>query len=76
MSKKIAKKKFPGIIIDLTGLYGPAGNAFCILGRCQTGMNDAKVPKDVQEAFQTEATSGDYENLLRTVRAWFRTLED
>lgn len=59
--------KYPNINIELVG---EDGNAFSILGRCtqalkRNGLNDQV------EAFREQATSGDYDNLLRTVMAWF-----
>ena len=59
--------KYPNINIELVG---EDGNAFSILGRCtralkRNGLNDQV------EAFREQATSGDYDNLLRTVMSWF-----
>ena len=59
--------KYPNINIELVG---EDGNAFSILGRCtralkRNGLNDQV------EAFREQATSGDYDNVLRTVMAWF-----
>jgi hypothetical protein len=51
-------------------LIGTDGNAFAILGRVQAAMRKAGVPDDEIKAFQTEATSGDYNNLLRTCMRW------
>lgn len=70
--KSTAGPKYPRIRVHLGNLLGPEGNAFVILGRCQTAMRDAKLSEDEHKAFFTEAESGDCENLLRTVRKWFR----
>ena len=60
--------KFPEVEIKLVG---QDGNAFAILGRCQQAMRRAKLPKETVDEFIAEATSGDYNNLLRTCMAWF-----
>lgn len=55
-------------ILYLGNLDGPEGNAFAILGRAARvakaeGMNFDKIQK--------EATSGNYEHLLDTMRKYF-----
>lgn len=47
-------------------LVGEEGNAFAIMGRVSNAMRRAKVPASVIKEFHDEATSGDYDNLLRT----------
>lgn len=59
--------KYPNIRIQLTGCDG---NAFFILG-CIYGIIKNKLPQDEQEAFFTEAKSGDYDHLLQTCMRWF-----
>lgn len=59
--------KYPEINIPLVG---EDGNAFSILGRVQRIMKRNGLHDEI-ENFRTEATSGDYDNLLRTVMAWF-----
>ena len=59
--------KYPEITITLTG---EDGNAFAILGRCYRAMRRAGLHEEIQ-SFTDEATSGDYNHLLRTVMAWF-----
>lgn len=50
-------------------LIGQDGNAFAIIGRVTRAMRDnGCTPEDVN-TFLTEATSGDYDHLLRTVMA-------
>lgn len=61
--------KYPSITVELVG---QDGNAFSILGRVQRAMRKAKVPPDEIAAFMTEATGGDYDNLLQVV---MRTVE-
>ena len=59
--------KYPEINIELVG---EDGNAYSILGRCTLALKRNGL-RDEVEAFRKEATSGDYDNLLRTVLAWF-----
>jgi hypothetical protein len=60
--------KYPHINIPLVG---EDGNAFSILGRVQRIARRAGLTAGEIEAFRTEATSGDYDNLLMTVMRWF-----
>lgn len=46
-------------------LVGEDGNAFAIMGRTIRALKQAGNPPEVIEAYQAEATSGDYDNLLR-----------
>jgi len=48
-------------------LVGQDGNAFSILGRCQGAARRAGWDKDRISQFMSEATSGDYAHLLKTV---------
>jgi hypothetical protein len=59
--------KYPHINIPLVG---EDGNAFSILGRVQRIMKRNGLNDEI-ENFRTEATSGDYDNLLLTVMRWF-----
>lgn len=52
-------------------MVGEDGNAFSILGRVKRIMRRAGLQDSEWEAFYQEATSGDYDNLLRTVMCWF-----
>lgn len=63
--------KYPNINIPLVG---EDGNAFSILARCQRAMKRNGLHDQVAQ-FHAEATAGDYDNLLRTVMAWFSTDE-
>lgn len=56
--------KYPHIEVELSG---QDGNAFVIIGRTRQVLRDAGVPNDEIEAFSTEATSGDYGHVLKTV---------
>jgi len=46
-------------------LVGSNGNAFAILGKVSRALKKAGFP-DLADEFMTEATSGDYDHLLRT----------
>lgn len=59
--------KHPQITIPLVG---EDGNAFSILGRVQRIMRRNGIDSE-WDAFYSEATSGDYDHLLRTVMRWF-----
>jgi hypothetical protein len=64
--------KYPEINIPLVG---EDGNAFSILGRVQRIMRQNDLAGEFT-AFQSEATAGDYDHLLRTVMSWFSVDED
>lgn len=59
--------KYPEVNVPLVG---EDGNAFSILGRVSRIMKRNGL-HDQWSEFHKEATSGDYDNLLRTVMAWF-----
>lgn len=65
--------KYPDVNV---ALVGEDGNAFAILGRVTGALRRAGVDKDERDAFVAEATSGDYDNLLRTVLGWVSTDEE
>ena len=48
-------------------LVGEDGNAFAILGRCGAAMRKAGYPRSFIDTFVTEATAGNYDDLLATV---------
>jgi hypothetical protein len=59
---------YPEVSVQLSG---NDNNAFTILGLCHkvarcAGLSDAKV-----DAFTEEATTGDYDHLIRTALLWF-----
>ena len=60
--------KYPEITVQLTG---KDGNAFYILGICLRAMRRSELSKEEQDAFQAEATSGNYDHLLTTCMKWF-----
>jgi len=51
-------------------LVGEDGNAFAILGRVNRALRKAGASKEEQQAFQKEATAGDYDHLLQTCMEW------
>lgn len=54
--------KFPEVEVEL---IGQDGNAFFIMGRVAKAMQRAGIAKEDIDAYREEATSGDYDNLLR-----------
>ena len=60
--------KYPGIEVDLTRDCN--GNAFSIMGAVTRAMRRAGISKEEQDAFRTEAMSGDYDNFLQTCMRW------
>ena len=60
--------KYPNVEV---ALIGKDGNAFAILGRVQIAARRAGVPDEEIETYMSEATSGDYDNLLTTTMQWF-----
>ena len=59
--------KYPEVYVPLVG---EDGNAYAILGRVSKALKRAGVSKEEVAEFHAEATSGDYDNLLRTVISW------
>lgn len=60
--------KYPDIQVQLVG---GDGNAFAILGTCLRAARQADLFKEERDAFQAEATAGDYNHLLATCQQWF-----
>lgn len=52
-------------------LKGPEGNAFSLLRRASDSLKEAGYDKHTRDAFHEEATSGNYEHLLKTIMVWF-----
>lgn len=59
--------KYPNVNVKLVG---EDGNAFAILGRVRRELRQAGVSTAELNAFSEEATSGDYNHLLKTVVDW------
>lgn len=51
-------------------LSGPDGNAFVILGRVRSILRQIGASDEEIAAYRTQATSGDYENLLAVTAEW------
>ena len=51
-------------------LIGQDGNAFSIMGAVSRELKRAGVSKEERDAYFAEATSGDYDNLLRVTSNW------
>jgi len=60
-------EKYPDVVVQLSG---KDGNAFAVLGEVLRALRRAGVDEDTRDQFQREATSGDYDHLLRTCMAW------
>ena len=58
-------------IFVMPDLKGPEGNAFVLLGRAKRALRDAGQSDEQQNWFYTQATNGDYQNLLETIMEWF-----
>jgi len=63
-----AGPKYPNVSVELTG---HDGNAYNIIGRCLKAARRAGLGAGPIAAFQIEATSGDYDNVLQTAMRWF-----
>lgn len=72
-NEKFVTVKYPDVKVRLVG---EDGSAFAILGRVKKALVRAGYGSDVVNRFRTEATSGDYDHLLRTVIAWVDTSAD
>jgi len=59
--------KYPEITVEL---IGEDGNAFMILGKVRNALRKSGIAKEEIDQFTTEATSGDYDNVLATVMDW------
>jgi hypothetical protein len=51
-------------------LVGLDGNAYAIMGRVMRALRDAGATKAQVDEYQEQATSGDYDNLLRVTSEW------
>lgn len=59
-----------GLIRPEVQLTGEDGNAFFIIGRVAKELRRAGNGSEVVEAFQAEASSGDYDHVLQTAMAY------
>ncbi len=51
-------------------LVGDDGNAFAVLGKVRQALKKAGATPEQVQAFMDDATSDDYDHLLRVCRAW------
>ena len=51
-------------------LTGEDGNAYAIIGNVSRALKRSGVSAEEVTAFQDEAMSGDYDNVLRTAMRW------
>ena len=63
--------KYPNVRVRLVG---EDGNAFGILARMRREMRRGGVPEPEIQLCLTEATAGDYDNLLATCCRWVEVL--
>lgn len=59
--------KYPNIDVELVG---HDGNAFAIMGKVSKALRRAGVSQEEIKQYTDEATSGDYDNLLRVTMNW------
>lgn len=59
--------KYENVTVNLVG---EDGNAFAIMGRVSKALQRAGASKAERDAYYNEATSGDYDNLLRVTMSW------
>ena len=59
--------KYPEVEVEL---MGTGGNAFALIGVVRKALKKAEVSQEEIGEFVDEATSGDYNHLLRTCMSW------
>jgi hypothetical protein len=59
--------RYPEVTVELVGQHG---NAYNVIGIVRCALRDAGVSEIEVSQFHTEATSGDYDNLLQTCMRW------
>ena len=59
--------KYPNVEVRLSGRDG---NAMAIIGAVRRALRSAGAPEEELAAFFTEATSGDYDNVIQTAMRW------
>lgn len=63
----IVRPKYPDIEVELTS---GDGNALFIIGTVHKALRRGGVPEEEVTEFTNEATSGDYDHVLRTCMRW------
>lgn len=71
MANTEAGIKYPNIVVQLSGLDG---NAAVLIGTVRRALVRQGVPADEVTAFSTEATSGDYDNVIQTCMRWVNVI--
>lgn len=65
--------KFPDVWVDL---FSIDSNAFSIIGTVRRALKAGGATTEELDEFMAEATSGDYDQLLRTVIQWVNIGEE
>jgi len=63
----VSDVRYPEVEVQL---IGETANAYAILGRVMLALRRAGAPKADLDAFEREATAGDYDGLLQTCMRW------
>ena len=63
----MTEPKYPDVEVQLSG---EDGNAFMLIGKTRRALKRHDVSDEEIEQFSTEATSGDYNNVIATIGRW------
>jgi len=63
----MTEPKYPDVEVQLSG---EDGNAFMLIGKTRRALKRHGVGDEEIEQFSTEATSGDYDNVIATIGRW------
>lgn len=63
----MTEPKYPDVEVQLSG---EDGNAFMMIGKTRRALKRHGVSDEEIEQFSTEATSGDYNNVIATIGRW------
>ena len=63
----MTEQKYPDVEVQLSG---EDGNAFMMIGKTRRALKRHGVSDEEIEQFSTEATSGDYNNVIATIGRW------
>ena len=64
------KVKYPNVTVPLTG---EDSNAFEMIARTSRALKRAGVEESLRYEFRSEAASGDYNHVLKTITSWVNT---
>tara|TARA_B110000285_G_scaffold219580_1_gene270303 strand:+ start:4 stop:219 length:216 start_codon:yes stop_codon:yes gene_type:complete len=67
MNTTIKYPKYPEIEVQLSG---EDGNAMAIMARVSSALRRAGVSREERDAYYSESTSGDYDNVIATALRW------